>query len=396
MKVALISFYCLDSTLPLAKHLADENNEIHVFGMVSQYNQNAFVVDFTSNRQPNGFIKSNILSKKIGKHLRGYLSGLRTNFFIFPAGIRFRNLFPDIWYAWQFSRYLKKEKFDIIHLIHTGNRFSLLILDFLKNQRIIQTLHEVTGHSGDTNRNAVRLMKKLIDKNIPVIFHSYISKERFFDFRSSVTTKPLDEKLYTMIRFGLYETYKLNACDENCVQQKDNASIPIILYFGRIAPYKGIDILIDAIRLIQKKQPVHLIVAGVGTPYFSFNGINSYEFRHYAISNDEIIDLIKNCTMVVCPYRSASQSGIPMTVFAFKKPIVASNMEGFKGIIEHNITGLIVDEITATSFANSIEQLVRDKALRQSIANNITEKFSAGEFSWSSIAKETLDFYGRV
>ena len=100
--------------------------------------------------------------------------------------------------------------------------------------------------------------------------------------------------------------------------------------------------------------------------------------------------------MVVCPYRSASQSGIPMTVFLFKKPIVASNMEGFKGIIEHNITGLVVDELNATSFANSIEQLVRDKALRQSIANNIAEKFSTGEFSWSSIAKETLGFYARV
>ena len=140
---------------------------------------------------------------------------------------------------------------------------------------------------------------------------------------------------------------------KNEQQQVTTSSVPIVLHFGRIVPYKGIDILIDAVKIIQKTQKIHLIVAGRGDPYFNFDGVDSFEFLNYAISNEEVIDLIKKCTLVVCPYRSASQSGIPMTVFPFQKPIVASNMDGFNEIIEHNITGLVVEKLDAISFADS-------------------------------------------
>ena len=151
MKVALISAYSIDATMPLTKHLAQEDVDVHLFGIMPNYNQNVFVVDFTSYRQPNGFIKSDILAQKMGKGLCDYLSKLKTKFFIFPAGSGKRTFFSDIYYAWKFSRHLIKGKFDVIHFIHTGNRFSLMIMHLLKKQHLIQTLHEVTAHTGHTN-----------------------------------------------------------------------------------------------------------------------------------------------------------------------------------------------------------------------------------------------------
>ena len=394
MKVALVSTYCLDSTMPLAKHLADQNIETHLFGLMPQYNQNVFVVDFSNSKQPNGFIKSNILSKKMGSGLCEYLALVKSRFFIFPAGSGKKTFFSDIYYAYKFCNYLIKHRFDVIHLIHTGNRFSLLLMHILKKQNLIQTLHEVTAHNGDTNYYDIRILKTLIANNIPIIFHSNISMDRFLEFRSSVTSTDFNKTLYKMLRFSLYETYSHFLPEKDKIDlQSTDRSVPIILHFGRIVPYKGIDILIDAIKIIQKKQPVHLIVAGEGDPYFNFDEIISYEFINYSISNEEIIELITKCTLVVCPYRSASQSGIPMSVFPFNKPIIVSNMEGFKDIVDHNITGLVVEKMDPVSFAEAIESLISNKALRKQMALNIEKKFREGDFFWPNIAKATKNFY---
>ncbi|MEP7110011.1 MAG: glycosyltransferase family 4 protein [Ferruginibacter sp.] len=396
MKVAIVSAYCLDSTMPLAMHLAEEDLDVHLYGIMPRYNQNVFVVDFSKNKQPNGFIKYDVLSEKMGKSLCQYLSRVKTRFFVFPAGAGKKAFFPDIYYAWKFSRQIIKGKFDTVHLIHTANRFSLLLMHFLKKQNIIQTLHEVTAHSGDTSSYYIKILKLLIKRNVPVIFHSRISKDRFLEYRASVTQSNIGKDLYTMFRFSLYETYNHFLPDTgNSTQQSVNGSIPVILHLGRVVPYKGIDILIDAVKIIQKNQPIHLIVAGGGDPYFNFDGIDSYEFINYAVSNEEIIDLIKKCTLVVCPYRSASQSGIPMTVFPFNKPVIASNIGAFSEIIEDNKTGILVDKLDAVSFANAIGTLVSNKEMQDEMAANIDKKYKHGEFSWSNIAKETAGFYRR-
>ena len=138
MKIALVSLFCLDSTMPLAKHLADENVDVHLYGIMPQYNQNVFVVDFTSYRQPNGFIKSDILAQKMGKGLCDYLSKLKTKFFIFPAGSGKRTFFSDIYYAWKFSRHLIKGKLKSgsrkIGSVHAWSRDERKV-NLLKNRK---------------------------------------------------------------------------------------------------------------------------------------------------------------------------------------------------------------------------------------------------------------------
>lgn len=393
MKVALITSYCLDSSIPLAKHLGDESMDVFLYGIIPQYDQNTFVIDFNNDKQPNGFIDKDILQKRMGTSLCGYMSKINFDMYIYPAGAGKKAYFNDIYHAYKFSQHIIAGKFDKVHLIHTANRFSLLLLYFLKAQPIVQTLHEVTAHNGDNNNYNIKILNKLVARNIPVIFNSNISKERFLNFRNSLSATTYNTDIYKMIRFSLYETYLYFEPVQYTPVIKVPADIPIILHFGRVVPYKGIELLIDAIKIIQLRQPVHLIVAGGGDAYFNFEGIKSYEFLNYSINNELVVELIKNCTLVVCPYRSASQSGIPMTVFPFNKPIIASNIGGFKEIIENNLTGLLVENLDSASFASAIEILLANKQLRDTIAVNIKNKFSSGEFSWTNIATSTIQFY---
>ena len=82
-----------------------------------------------------------------------------------------------------------------------------------------------------------------------------------------------------------------------------------------------------------------------------------------------------------------------MTVYPFNKPIIASNIGGFKEIIKDNITGLLVENLDASSFAIAIEKLLVNNTLRDSMSANIATEFTEGEFSWANIAAATFQFY---
>ena len=151
MRVAIVSFYLMESTIPLGKSLAEEGVDVDLYCLLPQSNQNTYVFDFMGNLQPNGFVNSNITRNTLGNRLYKFLSGTKLKVFIFPDG-RFDRLFlNDLYFAYRFSRYIKKEKYDLIHVIHTSRRFWLFLYFFIPKRKIIQTLHEVTSHNGNTH-----------------------------------------------------------------------------------------------------------------------------------------------------------------------------------------------------------------------------------------------------
>lgn len=390
MKVAIISFYCLDSTIPLAKNLLLKGVDVDLYCLMSQRNQNAFVFDFTNHKQPNGFVKQEISNSVIGTKLLNYLSKINTRVFIYPVRRLQKYLLGDLYYSYRLARGVKKKKYDKIHIIPLAGRFPLFLYLFFNKKKIILTLHEVTSHEAKTSFLETINLKWLINNSIPIIFHSNTTKNRFINFQKKFRKNKELKNNLEMIRFGLYETYTCFA-DQNPSSKKNGISN--ILFLGRIVPYKGIHFLTEAIKLLQDKYNVHLVVAGKGEPYFNFNGIKSYDFINRSVSNEEIVKLIEECDMVVLPYTSASQSGLPMTVYPFNKPIVATNVDGLSEVIDHLKTGILVDNLSGESLADSIEKLLVDKKLNKQIVENIKNKYNKGEYSWSFIADKTINFY---
>lgn len=390
MKVAIVSFYCLDSTMPLAKNLLLKGVEVDLYCVMRQWNQNAFVIDFSKNLQPNGFVNEKTAQQLISKKILNYLSEINTKVFIYPVRRLQKYLLGDLYYSYKLSKSLKKNKYDTIHLIPLAGRFPLFLLYLLKRNKIVVTLHEVTAHESTTNDIEIRKLKWLINNSTPIIFHSNTTKNRFIDFQKKYIKKGDLKNDLEMIRFGLYETYTCFA-NQLPLDKKDEKST--ILFLGRIVPYKGIHFLIDAVKLLQEKYSIHLVVAGMGEPYFDFNGITSYNFINRPLSNEEIVKLIEECDMVVLPYTSASQSGLPMTVYAFNKPIIASNVDGLSEVIDHLKTGILVDNLSGQSFADSIEKLLLEVDLKNQMVENIKKKYTESEFSWSAIANKTISFY---
>ena len=390
MKVALVCFYVLDSTIPLARNLSLLGVDTNLYSVLPYNNQNTYVFDFLNNKQSIGFVDKTIVKKTLGKKLGDYLKNVKTKVFIYPDR-RFQMLFLiDLYYAFRLAKHLKKEKYDLIHIFHTYKRFWFFLYFLGGKEKVIQTLHEVTSHEADTPLSTKWILKLLIKNSTPIIFNSEISKERFLDFKATATGNNYAKDNLIVIRFGLYESF---LCFKDESMRKPNDSKLKILNFGRIVPSKGINLLIDAVKVLQETYSIHLTVAGDGDPYFNFDGIESYRFINRFISNEEIVNLIEECDIVVLPYISASQSGIPMTVYCFNKPIIASNVGGFKEVIENLKTGILVDNLNVQSFTSAIKMVLENRSLLEEMGKNIEQKYKDGEFSWPFIADKTIDFY---
>lgn len=140
----------------------------------------------------------------------------------------------------------------------------------------------------------------------------------------------------------------------------------VLLYFGFIRKYKGIDIAIRAIAEVAKVRPnVLLLVAGE-----RYNGEEDYRtlatslgltdknirfFDHY-ISNDDVPVFFSASNASLLPYRSATQSGVVQIAYNYDQPVIATNVGGLPEIVIDGTSGLIAAEPTPEAVAATVNR----------------------------------------
>ena len=141
----------------------------------------------------------------------------------------------------------------------------------------------------------------------------------------------------------------------------------IILFFGFIRKYKGLDILLDSIKILQQSNPtLKLLIAGefyddeksykeqidkLGIEQqliLRTNFINDNEVKYYLCASDVIVQ----------PYRSATQSGVTPLAYHFEIPMIVTNVGGLAALVPDNKVGLIA-EPNAASIAEKIIQFYK-------------------------------------
>ncbi len=126
---------------------------------------------------------------------------------------------------------------------------------------------------------------------------------------------------------------------------KREDEIPTILFFGRIAPYKGLDVLLKAYLRLRKVMPCRLLIAGAGrlAPYrHLLKKAPDVELVHRWIAEEEIASLFIRSKLVVLPYTSASQSGVIPIAASFGLPVIATRVGGLEEQIEDGVSGWLV------------------------------------------------------
>src|SRR5437763_16035113 len=149
----------------------------------------------------------------------------------------------------------------------------------------------------------------------------------------------------------------------------------LILFFGRIWEYKGLEYLIRAEPLISAKVPnARFLIAGEGEDFARYRRMMIHPDRFVVhneyIPDDRAADYFRRATVVVLPYIEASQSGVIPMAYSAGKPVVATTVGGLPEMVENGRTGCLVAPRDSVQLAEAVTKLLLNPALRHRMGAN--------------------------
>jgi len=184
----------------------------------------------------------------------------------------------------------------------------------------------------------------------------------------------------------------------------------ILLFFGFIRKYKGLDILLDAMKILKVsseklsvsdnlplRADCKLLIAGefyedrkVYDEQIERLGIkDSLILKTAFIADSEVKYYLCAADVVVQPYRSATQSGVTPLAYHFEKPMIVTNVGGLPSLVPDDKVGLIAEPM-AESIATKIQEYFQ-KGAAHFLPNLIKEK---KKYSWSKMVQTIFEVAG--
>lgn len=166
----------------------------------------------------------------------------------------------------------------------------------------------------------------------------------------------------------------------------------VILFFGLIRDYKGLDVLLEAMAILKNRLNIKLIIAGEfysneekykdliskldisNLVYLYNNFIPEAEVKYFFSASDAVI----------LPYRDATQSGIVQVAMNFKKPAIAADVGGLGEVIQDCKTGFVVPKEDPEQLASAILRFYNENK-EQEFVSNI--EYETGKYSWGNFVK---------
>jgi glycosyltransferase involved in cell wall biosynthesis len=145
-----------------------------------------------------------------------------------------------------------------------------------------------------------------------------------------------------------------------------------LLFHGRIHAYKGLDLLLDAMAILQNQGHEYaLTIAGSGdlAPYQTkLEKLNNVSIHNYFISDAELLQILESHDVSVLPYVEASQSGVAIDALWAALPAVATPVGALPKQFKHGVDALIIDTVDADALAKAIDKLCSDKQLYETLS----------------------------
>lgn len=171
-----------------------------------------------------------------------------------------------------------------------------------------------------------------------------------------------------------------------------------ILFFGYIRPYKGLDILVDALAGLQDKD-VYLSIVGEAwedeeklKKRLEDSGAPNLEFVLEYVDDQAAANYFDRADIIALPYTSATGSGVATLAYHYKKPVLATRVGGLKDTVIEKKTGWLVEPDSASSLAFAISKIERPEIKK--MKSKITEYCQ--ENSWGRMADEIYKFASKI
>lgn len=230
---------------------------------------------------------------------------------------------------------------------------------------------------------SLAIERRVLENSKAIISLSRAVKQNILDFVSVPEDKV--RVIYSGVDTEIYKPMD--------VQQKD-----AILYAGRISPDKGIDILMEAFKIVQKEHPHMELLLDGPQPWKEYMEKLSHRAEElncrflWNLELNELIKLYNQTLFTVLPSRSEAFGRTIIEANACGKPVVTSDLPCFKEIVTKN--GLI-SKLDPADLAEKMMVLIEDDKLRKKMGKD-ARKIAEEKFSWKVIAQDYLKLYEEV
>jgi glycosyltransferase involved in cell wall biosynthesis len=251
-----------------------------------------------------------------------------------------------------------------------------------KRPRVI-TAHNVLFHEPRPGQAAVR--RRILRAMDAVVVHSDHGAE-------GAARLGANPSRVHVIPHGAFDYLARQPSETPLPDELASVEGPVVLFFGLIRPYKGVDVLL---RAFQRVEDAELWVVGMPrmdmAPLRELAG-ERVRFVSRFIGDPELPAYFRRADLVVLPYRDIDQSGVLYTALAFGKPMVLSAVGGFVEAAERHGVARLVPPGEEAALASAISSLLADDAARAELAA-AAARAAAGPYSWDAVAERTLELY---
>lgn len=177
----------------------------------------------------------------------------------------------------------------------------------------------------------------------------------------------------------------------------------VLLFFGYVRKYKGLDSLLEAMPKIIENEGENryrlMVVGDFGESRDEYMakieslGIKDHLDIHDGyIPNKEIEKFFAACDVVMLPYLSATQSGIVQIAFGFEKPVIATNVGGLPDVVSDNVSGLLIEPNDPPALADAVDRMFSEGMLDKLHEGVKKESY---RFSWDRMSEIIEELFER-
>lgn len=379
MRIVFLSTFAFDANVSLV-HSLNKQNETY-FITEAMYE----VYNYLDKEQLTKLISNGTEVKQLQRFKD--LIPLEKTFVV--KGVRNSNILQKINNSFKIHKLVEKINPDVV--LVDSHMLTYAVTSFLYRKKTVLLVHDPFLHSGEKFfiDNIFRRMyfsliktKILLNKNQKAEFIKYFKQDESHVFTSFLS-------IYN------YLTYFSKKSEKN------SASFNV-LFFGRISPYKGLKYLFDAFsEILQLKEFNNITLTVAGSGNFDFD-IKPYTvFPQIKIINefvqpDLLAELVQNSSVVICPYTDATQSGVVMSAYAFKKPVIATRVGGLPEMVDDGSTGLLIAPKDSRAIKEAVLKLYYHPEILQKMEENIEAEYYRGDKSWDHAAAQFIKVFNLV
>lgn len=274
--------------------------------------------------------------------------------------------------------------------------FIILLMCRARGRKVIITVHNVLPH--EKSRLNKFLNGIILSLGDTFIAHNTENKETILRLYS------ISKDQISVIPHGILEPLPTRGISKE--QAREHIGIPqnkkVILHFGNIRDYKGLDVLLQSLTFIIKEvSDVILIIAGKPwTDWQRYERITSENaLEDYVVKKldfippSEVEYYFSASDVVALPYKYFdSQSGVGALALPFKKPMVVTNVGGLPDFVGDERAIARPDDVE--DLAKRLVEVLNDKQLMKKLSED-SERLLA-KYSWDKIAEKTIELYKEV